>query len=150
MDKEALKALGLTDEQVAKIHEDYGKNYVTKAQFNERAGELKHGKEEREKFHPNFPASFPAKVADEGRFSGRFFTKGAFGGKIWPYSVFGRNIFSGRCECEAFDETVYRLYSLRAFFRRRACGDFGERHDGGIRFRIAAAFGQSRLFGALD
>ena len=49
MDKEALKALGLTDEQVAKIHEDYGKNYVTKAQFNERAGELKHEKEEREK-----------------------------------------------------------------------------------------------------
>ncbi len=32
MDKEALKALGLTDEQVAKIHEDYGKNYVTKTQ----------------------------------------------------------------------------------------------------------------------
>ena len=49
MDKEALKALGLTDEQVVKIHEDYGKNYVTKAQFNERAGELKHEKEEREK-----------------------------------------------------------------------------------------------------
>ena len=49
MDKEALKALGLMDEQVAKIHEDYGKNYVTKAQFNERAGELKHEKEEREK-----------------------------------------------------------------------------------------------------
>ena len=49
MDKEALKALGLTDEQVAKIHEDYGKNYVTKAQFNERLDELKHEKEEREK-----------------------------------------------------------------------------------------------------
>ena len=31
MDKEALKALGLTDEQVAAVFEDYGKNYVTKA-----------------------------------------------------------------------------------------------------------------------
>ncbi len=30
MDKEALKALGLTDEQVAAVFEDYGKNYVTK------------------------------------------------------------------------------------------------------------------------
>lgn len=49
MDKEALKALGLTDEQVAAVFEDYGKNYVTKAQFNERLDELKHEKEEREK-----------------------------------------------------------------------------------------------------
>ncbi len=49
MDKEALKALGLTDEQVTAVFEDYGKNYVTKAQFNERPGELKHVKEEREK-----------------------------------------------------------------------------------------------------
>ncbi len=31
MDKEALKALGLTDEQVTAAFEDYGKNYVTKA-----------------------------------------------------------------------------------------------------------------------
>ena len=31
MDKEALKALGLNDEQVAAVFEDYGKNYVTKA-----------------------------------------------------------------------------------------------------------------------
>ena len=30
MDKEALKALGLNDEQVAAVFEDYGKNYVTK------------------------------------------------------------------------------------------------------------------------
>ncbi len=49
MDKEALKELGLTDEQVAKVYEDYGKNYVTKSQFNERLDELKHEKEEREK-----------------------------------------------------------------------------------------------------
>ncbi len=49
MDKEALKALGLTDEQVTAVFEDYGKNYVTKAQFNERLDELKHVKEEREK-----------------------------------------------------------------------------------------------------
>ena len=36
MTKEELKALGLTDEQVTKISEDYGKNYVAKSQFNEK------------------------------------------------------------------------------------------------------------------
>ena len=37
MTKEELKALGLTDEQVTKISEDYGKNYVAKSQFNEKS-----------------------------------------------------------------------------------------------------------------
>lgn len=41
MTKEELKALGLTDEQVAKITEDYGKNYVSKAQFNQKNEEAK-------------------------------------------------------------------------------------------------------------
>ena len=41
MTKEELKELGLTDEQVATIAEDYGKNYVTKGQFNEKNDEVK-------------------------------------------------------------------------------------------------------------
>lgn len=41
MTKEELKALGLTDEQVTKITEDYGKNYVSKAQFNQKNEEAK-------------------------------------------------------------------------------------------------------------
>ncbi len=41
MTKEELNALGLTDEQVAKITEDYGKNYVSKAQFNQKNEEAK-------------------------------------------------------------------------------------------------------------
>lgn len=41
MTKEELKELGLTDEQVATIAEDYGKNYVPKGQFNEKNDEVK-------------------------------------------------------------------------------------------------------------
>ena len=33
MTKEELLALGLTEEQTAKVVEDYGKNYVSKDQF---------------------------------------------------------------------------------------------------------------------
>ena len=36
MTKEELKALGLTDEQVTKISEDYGKNYVAKSKIKEK------------------------------------------------------------------------------------------------------------------
>lgn len=36
MTKEQLQALNLTDEQINAIIEDYGKNYVSKAQFNEK------------------------------------------------------------------------------------------------------------------
>ena len=41
MTKEELKALGRTEEQVTKITEDYGKNYVSKAQFNQKNEEAK-------------------------------------------------------------------------------------------------------------
>lgn len=47
MTKEKLKALGLTDEQVAKISEDYGKNYVSKSQFNEKNEALKNAEKEK-------------------------------------------------------------------------------------------------------
>lgn len=49
MTREELKALGLTDEQVQKVVEDYGKNYVSKAQFNEKNDAFKFEKEERGK-----------------------------------------------------------------------------------------------------
>lgn len=49
MTKEELKALGLNDNQVNKIVEDYGKNYVSKAQFNQKNEELKTAKEELKK-----------------------------------------------------------------------------------------------------
>lgn len=45
MTKEELKALGLTDEQIEKVAEDYGKNYVPKPQFNQKNEELKQAKE---------------------------------------------------------------------------------------------------------
>ena len=41
MTKEELLALGLTEEQSAKVVEDYGKNYVSKDQFNSKNEELK-------------------------------------------------------------------------------------------------------------
>lgn len=41
MTKEELLALGLTEEQAAKVVEDYGKNYVSKDQFNAKNEELK-------------------------------------------------------------------------------------------------------------
>lgn len=40
MTKEELKALGLTEEQVAKVTEDYEKNYVTKVAYEEKKTEL--------------------------------------------------------------------------------------------------------------
>lgn len=46
MTKEELKALGLSDEQVTAIVEDYGKNYVAKSQFNNKNDELKQVKGE--------------------------------------------------------------------------------------------------------
>lgn len=49
MTKEELKAMGLSEEQADKIFEDYGKNYVPKAQFNEKLEALKHEKEEKDK-----------------------------------------------------------------------------------------------------
>lgn len=46
MTKDELQALGLTDEQVTAIVEDYGKNYVAKTQFNAKNEELKQVKSE--------------------------------------------------------------------------------------------------------
>lgn len=45
MTKEELKVLGLNDEQIKKVVEDYGKNYVPKSQFNQKNEELKQAKE---------------------------------------------------------------------------------------------------------
>ena len=45
MTREELKALGLTDEQIEKVSEDYGKNYVTKLQFNKKNDALKQAEE---------------------------------------------------------------------------------------------------------
>ena len=44
MTKEELKALGLTDEQAEAIVADYGKNYVSKTQFNNQLQDLKDAK----------------------------------------------------------------------------------------------------------
>lgn len=41
MTREELKALGLSDEQIEKIVDDYGKNYVSKSQFNQKNEESK-------------------------------------------------------------------------------------------------------------
>lgn len=46
MTKEQLQALNLTDEQINAIIEDYGKNYVSKAQFNEKNDAYKQAKQE--------------------------------------------------------------------------------------------------------
>ena len=46
MTKDELKELGLTDEQIAAVVEDYGKNYVAKSQFNQKNEELKQVKGE--------------------------------------------------------------------------------------------------------
>lgn len=46
MTKEQLQTLNLTDEQINAIIEDYGKNYVSKAQFNEKNDAYKQAKQE--------------------------------------------------------------------------------------------------------
>lgn len=46
MTKEQLLALNLTEEQITPIIEDYGKNYVSKAQFNEKNDAYKQAKQE--------------------------------------------------------------------------------------------------------
>lgn len=48
MTKDELKALGLTDEQVEKITDDIGRNFVAKSQFNAKNDELKALKVERQ------------------------------------------------------------------------------------------------------
>ena len=46
MTKDELKALGLSDEQVAKVAEDYEKNYVEKSRYTAKEDELKAAKDE--------------------------------------------------------------------------------------------------------
>ena len=46
MTKEQLLALNLTEEQIIPIIEDYGKNYVSKTQFNEKNDAYKQAKQE--------------------------------------------------------------------------------------------------------
>lgn len=46
MTKDELKALGLSDEQVAKVAEDYEKNYVEKSRYAAKEDEVKAAKEE--------------------------------------------------------------------------------------------------------
>jgi hypothetical protein len=48
MTKDELKALGISEDVADKIVEDYGKNYVSKAQFNTKLEELKAAKAEKE------------------------------------------------------------------------------------------------------
>lgn len=47
MTKDELKALGMPDDVADRIVEDYGKNYVSKAQFNAKLEELKAAKAEK-------------------------------------------------------------------------------------------------------
>lgn len=56
MTREELKALGLTDEQIEKVSEDYGKNYVTKLQFNKKNDALKQAEESLEAMQSDMDA----------------------------------------------------------------------------------------------
>lgn len=51
MTKDELKALGLSDEQVAKVAEDYEKNYVEKSRYTAKEDELKAAADARDKEH---------------------------------------------------------------------------------------------------
>ena len=63
MTKDELKALGLTDEQVEAVVNDYGQNYVSKAQFNTKNEELKQVKGELTKVNTEIDG---LKKANEG------------------------------------------------------------------------------------
>lgn len=56
MTKEELKALGLNYEQIEKVVEDYGKNYVAKSQFNQKNEELKQAEESLEAMQSDMDA----------------------------------------------------------------------------------------------
>ena len=51
MTKDELKALGLSDEQAAKVAEDYEKNYVEKSRYTAKEDELKAAADARDKEH---------------------------------------------------------------------------------------------------
>ncbi|MDU2164788.1 MAG: phage scaffolding protein [Veillonella sp.] len=65
MTKEQLQALNLTDEQINAIIEDYGKNYVSKAQFNEKNDAYKQAKLEIENLTNDISTLSEANKANE-------------------------------------------------------------------------------------
>lgn len=65
MTKEQLQALNLTDEQINAIIEDYGKNYVSKAQFNEKNDAYKQAKQEIENLTNDISTLSEANKANE-------------------------------------------------------------------------------------
>lgn len=65
MTKEQLQALELTDEQINAIIEDYGKNYVSKAQFNEKNDAYKQAKQEIENLTNDISTLSEANKANE-------------------------------------------------------------------------------------
>lgn len=65
MTKEQLQALNLTDEQINAIVEDYGKNYVSKAQFNEKNDAYKQAKQEIENLTNDISTLSEANKANE-------------------------------------------------------------------------------------
>lgn len=65
MTKEQLLALNLSEEQCATIIEDYGKNYVSKAQFNEKNDAYKSAKKEIENLTNDINTLSKANEANE-------------------------------------------------------------------------------------
>lgn len=65
MTKEQLQALSLTEEQINAIIEDYGKNYVSKAQFNEKNDAYKQAKLEIENLTNDINTLSEANKANE-------------------------------------------------------------------------------------
>lgn len=65
MTKEQLQALNLTEEQINAIIEDYGKNYVSKAQFNEKNDAYKQAKLEIENLTNDISTLSEANKANE-------------------------------------------------------------------------------------
>ena len=65
MTKEQLRAINLTEEQINAIIEDYGKNYVSKAQFNEKNDAYKQAKQEIENLTNDISTLSEANKANE-------------------------------------------------------------------------------------
>lgn len=65
MTKEQLQALNLTEEQINAVIEDYGKNYVSKAQFNEKNDAYKQAKQEIENLTNDISTLSEANKANE-------------------------------------------------------------------------------------
>jgi phage minor structural protein GP20 len=65
MTKEQLQSLNLTDEQINAIIEDYGKNYVSKTQFNEKNDAYKQAKLEIENLTNDISTLSEANKANE-------------------------------------------------------------------------------------